>query len=339
MDSTCSSLSFTDFASDFAKRAALWRMRCEADAALDEHSGSLLEFKSIEFEDMPLIFELLKLEPGRTTDFSFGGIYMWIDYLKYSYCIVENTLFIMGVLEDDRNVVAFSLPVGELPLARAVDMLRGYCRAHGLTLEFSAVPEYAVAEFEKLNPCEITELSDWGDYLYDAEKLASLSGKKMSKKRNHVNRFMSLYADRWTFEPLTAGACAEALRFLDRYAAQADDNQQARDELELSRRMVTDFPQICAFEKGGILRVDGEICALTLGDVKGDTLFVHIEKALRDIDGSYEAVNKLFAEYMCRRNPEIRFINREDDAGDEGLRNAKRSYHPVEVLRKYNIRF
>ncbi|MDE6511354.1 MAG: phosphatidylglycerol lysyltransferase domain-containing protein, partial [Muribaculaceae bacterium] len=66
-------------------------------------------------------------------------------------------------------------------------------------------------------------------------------------------------------------------------------------------------------------------------------LYVHVEKASRAFEGSYEKINKEFAALMCARHPEIRFINREDDSGDEGLRKAKLSYHPVEILKKYNI--
>ena len=71
----------------------------------------------------------------------------------------------------------------------------------------------------------------------------------------------------------------------------------------------------------------------SIGDIKGDTLYVHIEKATRNTNGSYEAVNKAFASRMLELHPELVYVNREDDGGDEGLRQAKRSYHPIEVLK------
>lgn len=88
-----------------------------------------------------------------------------------------------------------------------------------------------------------------------------------------------------------------------------------------------------------IIFAEGKACAFTIGDVKGDTLFIHIEKALREYNGSYEIINQQFAKAMCDKYPEIKYVNREDDAGDIGLRMAKESYHPLEILRKYNVTF
>ena len=88
-----------------------------------------------------------------------------------------------------------------------------------------------------------------------------------------------------------------------------------------------------------LLLADGKVCAFTIGDVKNDTLFIHVEKATRKTEGSYEMVNAMFARHIVENYPEIRFINREDDAGDMGLRMAKESYHPHSILKKYNILF
>ena len=91
--------------------------------------------------------------------------------------------------------------------------------------------------------------------------------------------------------------------------------------------------------EGIILESGGRTVGFSIGDIKGDTLYVHIEKATRNTNGSYEAVNKAFASRMLELHPELVYVNREDDGGDEGLRQAKRSYHPIEVLKKYNIVF
>lgn len=131
---------------------------------------------------MPLIWKYLKEEKGRTTDFSYAGVLMWVDYFNYEFSIYEDTLFIKGVVESDLSKPAFSLPVGRLSLRESVGILKDYCKANSLSLEFSAVPEYALEEMKGLGPVMVEELSDWGDYLYDANMLASLQGKKMSKK-------------------------------------------------------------------------------------------------------------------------------------------------------------
>lgn len=300
-----------------------------------------LVFKQITSDDMPLIQEYLNREEGRTTDFSFGGVLMWVDLFKYEFAVYNDTLFIKGRLENDLNVPAYSMPVGSLSLAESVDILRQHSRDNGLPLMFSAIPEYALSQFMSLGPKHITLLEGWGDYLYDADKLATLSGKKMAKKRNHVNQYVALYGND-TFEPITAANIEDVRSFMDSL-------ESATPETELSpmavaeRRLAAKALSMMGDEnipyEGGLLRVNGKVAAFTVGDVKGDTLFIHIEKADRGIPGSYEAINKFFAAYMKERHTQIKYINREDDAGDEGLRKAKESYHPLEVLKKYNVVF
>ena len=83
---------------------------------------------------------------------------------------------------------------------------------------------------------------------------------------------------------------------------------------------------------GGILRVDGKAVAFTIGDqVCDDTMVVHIENALTEYDGAYAMINQQFVEHECAHGT---YLNREDDMGDEGLRKAKLSYHPVFFVEK-----
>lgn len=301
---------------------------------------SVPAFRKVTREAMNEIWPILEMEKGRTTDFSYGGLLMWVDYFKYEYAILEDTLFIRGLVENDRNKPAFSLPVGRMPLADSLAILQRYCEASGEELELSAVPEYALPELRRLGATKIESLDDWGDYLYDAMDLSTLKGKRMSKKRNHVNQFLSQNPD-WELREITHENAREAMAFMDIYDLEGDDNESARSERELTRKMIREMEQSEGRTPlaGALLYARGKVAAFTIGDIKGDTLFIHIEKATREVAGSYEMINKSFAEMMTKRYPSIRYINREDCAGDEGLRKAKESYHPLEVLRKYNVVF
>lgn len=296
-----------------------------------------LVFKRISHKDMALIWEFLSKEKGRTTDFSYGGLFMWVDLFKYEFAVYKDTLFIKGVVENDRNKPAFSVPMGSLSLKESIPILKEYCKNNNLTLEFSAVPEHALEELKEFNPLYVELLEDWSDYLYDAEMLSTLTGKKMSKKRNHVNTFINRYPD-WKFEPLSKENIDRAIEFMDLYEAEIDDTFMAREESRLSREILKRIKEDDSVMKGGILYWSpGRVCAITIGDVKGDTLYVHIEKGTRLINGSYEMINREFARYMMGIYPEVKYINREDDAGDAGLKKAKESYHPLALLKKYNI--
>ncbi len=311
--------------------AARMRMRPR-----DAEESEALKFQPIAHADMETIFQYLQMEKGRTTDFSYSGILMWVDYFKYEYAIFDDTLFIKGVVENDTDTPAFSLPIGKMPISESLEKIREYCRAKGISPVMSAVPEYALEELEEAGISSINPLDDWGDYLYDAKMLSTLTGKKMSKKRNHVNKFESLYPDS-RLETLDASNVDKAIDFMTIVDEEGDDVPMAVEERRMTRKLLDLIKEGDIRLEGAILMVGDEVAAFTIGDVKNDTLFVHVEKASRAFEGSYEKINKEFAALMCARHPEIAYINREDDSGDEGLRKAKQSYHPVEILKKYNI--
>lgn len=307
-------------------------------AAPSRPKADNLSFAPLSTRQLPAIMPYLKrAAPWRTCDFTAGGMLMWVDYFRYTHCIFGNTLFVKGVAEDDVTLPAFSMPVGEMGVEQAVALIRDHCLANGIAARLSAVPEEALPALERLHPAEVTELSDWADYLYDARSLATLTGKKYNKKRNHVNRFM---ADNpgFTLEPLTA-ANVEAVRSFHR-ALMAGEEKSAMADYEnaqVARVLATlgEWP----FE-GAVLSVPGRgVVAFTLGEVEGDTLHVHIEKMDHGVAGAGETINHLFASLMTGRYPRLEFINRQDDAGDPGLRRAKESYRPVRLLRKYNVVF
>lgn len=88
--------------------------------------------------------------------------------------------------------------------------------------------------------------------------------------------------------------------------------------------------------EGGLIRVYGEVVAFTMGDfLTRDTFDVHFEKAYSELQGAYAMINREFARWVRAKHPEIKYLNREDDMGVEGLRKAKESYYPDLMVEKY----
>lgn len=302
--------------------------------------NSPLVFKEITLADLPLINDIVRQSHSFTCDYTIGGIFMWVDYFHYRFCIYRDTLFISGVEENRLDKLAFSCPVGKLPLPQAIALLKDYCDERNLPLEFSAVPADYLACFTTFAPkSHVEELTDWSDYVYEAEAFATLSGKKMAKKRNHVNRFMTDNPEAVT-EPLTEGNVSELIESLMEWesAALCDDAPATKlNELEQVVEILrhsSDYP----FE-GMLLRTSptGPIAAFTMAEVIGDMAFIHIEKMNHDVPGAGETVAHLFVKHLLQRLPGLKYLNREEDCGDEGLRRAKESWHPAMLLRKYNV--
>ena len=157
----------------------------------------------------------------------------------------------------------------------------------------------------------------------------TLSGKALQSKRNHVNKFEKSYD--YTFEPITGENAMECMAlertWLREHGSEADGEDK---EEEVIHRLLTHFEELQL--SGGILRVEGKIVAFTIGSPINETTFgVHIEKARRDYDGAFTMINKLFAATIPEQ---YTYVNREEDLGIEGLRQAKLSYKPEIILPK-----
>jgi len=176
---------------------------------------------------------------------------------------------------------------------------------------------------------------DSHDYVYEIDALADLKGRKYHGKRNHYNRFRETYPE-YSAEPLTKDTLPAVKEMVHSWYetrlkdAPDSDFQLERAALEKALRHYDELGM-----EGFILRNGSDIFAVTLGSLSNPKTFdIHFEKARSDIDGAYPAINTEFAQYLRANYPAVRFLNREEDMGIEGLRKAKLSYHPHHMIVK-----
>ena len=177
-----------------------------------------------------------------------------------------------------------------------------------------------------------TENPDFSDYIYNAESMASLAGKKLQKKRNHVSHFMKTYSD-VRFELINEHNTADALKIEDQWFAENNGEFDFDKiiELEMIQTALLNMEKLDL--KGGILYADGKPAAMTIGSKISSAAFdINFEKSCSpfDRDGAYTTVFYEFAKTL----ESFRFINREEDLGIEGLRRSKQSYQPEMLLAK-----
>ena len=289
----------------------------------------MLSFRKIEKEDVPTIKYYAQSCGIQSCDFTLCGIYLWGAYYGYEMCEYENTLFIKG--RDEYGKDAFALPIGALDTRDAVDIVRDFCARHDLKARFSFVPESKIEDFAE---GRIQKLDGWSDYIYGANALASLSGKKLHKKKNRFNKFVKTYPD-YRFESVTTDNIARVRDFyLSFLAENPPENERLNAERDIILRLMDEYSLLGL--NGGMISVDGEVVAFAFGERVNDTLYVHFEKANRKFDGAYEAMNCLFVRNFAS---DSLFVDREEDMGDEGLRRAKSSYCPIKMVDKYEVRY
>ena len=295
-----------------------------------------MELHKIRPEDRAWIDPIVMAEKTHSTDFSCGSLVIWNDSFDFEVGRVQERLIIRSM---KREISFFLAPIGSGPVAPAIRAMRDLCEAEGKQLVLYGVTEVLKARMEEELPgwFRYKEETDYSDYIYEIDALAELSGRKLHAKKNHVNKFLSLYPD-WHFEPLTPARFEECRRLLTGWqtAHQDADGQSSIEEENMAIEAAFRHYEELELE-GGVLYADGRICAFSIGEkCAADTFVVHFEKADRSVEGAYTMINREFVRQIRDTHPEVRYINREDDMGLESLRKAKRSYHPCFMEVKYS---
>ena len=164
------------------------------------------------------------------------------------------------------------------------------------------------------------------------DDLAELKGKRFQPKRNHINRFLSDHPD-VTVLPLSDETLPDAKALADRWHQRRSEEEDAGMELVALNRAFAHWKELGM--EGLVLYVGNQVVAMTMGSrLSDDTFDVHFEKADLDYAGAYAVINRAFARHIRDKYPEVKFLNREEDMGIEGLRKAKLSYHPHHMVEK-----
>lgn len=294
-----------------------------------------IDFRKAELKDKELITEFFRNHTSRSCERTFTNVYLWARFYNVTFALVEDALVFRS---EDEEGYAFAFPAGEPEhVKRAIQVLIRYSKERDMAFRmYNVTPDNYEAMCQWYpDRFRIEYNEDIADYVYESEKLATLSGKKLHSKRNHINKFKSVYADRWSYEPITKDNLEDCFQMALKWRNEngCDDDEEKNAEICVTLNSLRLFEELELV--GGILKVDGEIVAFTIGEpICEDTFVVHIEKAFADIDGAYTMINQQFVQNACMN---YKYINREEDTGAEGLRKAKRSYRPVFMVEKGTV--
>lgn len=291
-----------------------------------------IDFRKAELKDKELITEFFKNHTSRSCERTFTNVYLWARFYNVTFAVVEGALVFKSENEEG---CSFAFPAGEPEhVKQAIEALMQYSKERKVSFTMYNVTPDHFEQLEKWWPgrFQIEYNEDLADYVYESEKLATLSGKKLHSKRNHINKFKSVYEGRWSYEPITKDNLEECFQMalIWRNENGCEDDEEKNAEICVTLNSLRLFEELEL--TGGILKVDGKIAAFTIGEpICEDTFVVHIEKAFADIDGAYTMINQQFVQNACM---DYKYVNREEDTGAEGLRKAKRSYRPVFMVEK-----
>lgn len=298
--------------------------------AQDNKNVETLEFHPVTSDDIETIANYFALYPSKSDDFTVGGVMMWVELFDYEISEAYDSLFIKGK-NPASGVAIFYAPVGPLSEDEYVDIINDYCDTHDLERMIILPSEVLPSAEGDGRPAGTPFEESMTEYLYDIEKFVTFSGKKMEKKRNHLNFFKRNYSP-VVVEDISAANAADLIAFTLEFNAKNSENELADYECRQVMDALAhfdDFPY-----EGVALRYEGRIIGYSFGEKSGDTFIIHAEKANIEYRGVYQAVASELAKMVMGKYPDVKYLNREDDMGSEDLRKSKLSYHPALYIAK-----
>ncbi len=290
-----------------------------------------MQFTRLTKDNIHLIKEFIDRSEISFCDISLGAKFMWRGEYVIDFCVINDTLIMKESCADYDGV--FYYPMGA-DIDGALLAIENYCRENFVPLEFCCIDDAIARKLKgRYYDAEVYFDRDWNDYIYTAEQFKTYSGKKLSGQRNHVNKFKKLYPD-YMFKAVEPSDIESIEEFLEQYKHNPNVTAGALEEVEMAKEYLENIFSLS--QLAGIITVDGKVVALSIGEVVGDTLIVHVEKGLLGYSGVYPTMASEFAKHFAGDG--VKFINREEDCGDIGLRISKTQYHPVEIKNKNAVK-
>ena len=283
-------------------------------------------FRPIEKRDKPSLDRAFRENPPEISEFTFTNIYSWRDVYKFALSAVNGLIILRS---DEAPTPKFFDPIGRGDVKAVISrVLKDFGGA------FVRLPGSAKSLFDDDSRFTAGPDPNNADYLYRANDLISLPGKKYDGKRNLIKKFKAAYE--YEYIEIDGVIARDCLKFEEIWCAIKNcDNVKGLDnERRAVREMLANFSEFGLM--GGAIKVEGVICALAVGErLNPNTLVMHMLKAEPDKVGLYQTIMN---EFLSRKGRDFEYVNLEQDLGEEGLRRSKMSYHPVTMIKKYTIR-
>ncbi len=287
----------------------------------------MLEWKPLTLDDRLVVSDYLQQYPPQVSEHTFTNLFIWGEHRTVRFAEVDDTLLVMVERNGRRSL--HGPPVGPQRVSQLMDALE----ESGIH-RFERIPERTAQELNTLG-LVTKEDRDNSDYVYRQRDLAELRGRRYHRQKNLINRCVSRNECRYC--EITIDMLDEVAQMQDRWCDERDCGKDRGlcAEYRAIRRMLGDYEELRA--RGAAVRVGDRIEAFTMGEaLNPSTAVIHFEKAMAGIPGLYQVINKWFVK---RDLEEFEFVNREQDLGIPGLRQAKESYSPDHMTVKYVAAF
>ena len=282
------------------------------------------DLRPLTLADRNLVSGYLNRYPSVISEHTFTNLFVWQPSRPVFFTtMADSLLFLVKSAAQTDKYILFGPPVGEISIPEVFTAfsgnLVGAVRIPDRNADHIPAAMYVVHEDR-----------DNADYVYRVEHLAELAGRRYAKKRNHIKQCLSTHTCEYV--PLSPALIAECEAMQENWCHSRDCGRNPGLCNEANAIAET-FAHFKEFELlGGAVRVDGIIQAYAIAEeLHPGTAVWHFEKAMAHIQGLGQLINQWFSRYGLA---EFTYVNREQDLGIPGMRQAKKSYHPHHMVAK-----
>ncbi|HPF08175.1 MAG: phosphatidylglycerol lysyltransferase domain-containing protein [Candidatus Cloacimonadaceae bacterium] len=270
--------------------------------------------------DTLMLHDYLSKYPRENCDYTITNLIVWGKIYSNHYYFFKDRLVIFN---PQYEYIFFPLGEDLLPqeLADLVKIFREYFKEAELVL----IPQDYILRHSDLEQFfELREDRDWADYIYSTDSMVNLSGKKLAKKKNLISQFRRAYPQ-YKVMKITPDRLDVILQFTHKWR-----RERSAEGIYLMTEIKAIENTLAAWNslpvEGIIICLDYKIAAYSIFSTQTtDMMTVHFEKFDPDKKGSAQIIYWETARYLQGR---YQWINREQDIGLDGLRQAKLSYVP-----------
>ncbi len=298
----------------------------------------ILSFKSLTLEDKEIIEKYIDKSKLDSNEYLFSSLYMWRKLNNIKYAVLDNVLIIEKNEEGKGTFYAQFFGYKKDNLTSIIDeLIKRNLEFTDRDYLFGDVGDEFVDDLKKYTDfsIDIVEDIDDSEYIYNTQDLIELKGKKYHSKKNHVNSFLKTYSyDIKTINNENVKSdCMDLLHKWHEEVAVTVDKEMLM-EIDAIKDL---FRELHFFDLNSIaIYVDGDLAGFAVGEKVNDRMaLIHVERGEIAYKGIYAFLNKQF---LVESFQDTEFVNRQEDTGNEGLRKAKKSYHPEKMIKKYLVK-
>ncbi len=297
----------------------------------DPHQKSVLTFKRFRLEDRALIQSYVDNFKPVSCEYNFSNLFAWQDACQFTWTVYQDRVLIYDGISQSTF-----MPLGEPFEPGELVELSKHLKRAGLSPDFCLFTLDYIKMFSHIEDYyQIKPSRDDSEYVYQVDKLCELKGKKLHKKRNLISQFRRRYPD-YKIQPLKGEFKHKAFVLTEQlYELKKTPSKTLEQELAAMKESFDHFEALGL--EGLVLTVKEKVIAFTIfSPLPQATYDIQFEKIRMEFKGAAQVINQETALYL---NGRCSYLNREQDLGIKGLRQAKLSYGPEKLITPYQFKY